>query len=128
MSGFDETSEQCTLLDGSNGTRLVGMVPLPDTSVGKIQYKAMLGTTNGAFPFSYPTVEEGGNYYELSIPYRAAFGDAVLSILMFLVIATFVWGGLGFTLREMFSEDERILGMPIEEEPMPVAIKPGKGE
>ena len=128
MSGFDETSEQCTLLDGSNGTRLVVMVPLPDTSEGKIQYKAMLGTTNGAFPFSYPTVEEGGNYYELSIPYRAAFGDAVLSILMFLVIATFVWGGLGFTLREMFSEDERILGMPIEEEPMPVAIKPGKGE
>ena len=128
MSGFDETSEGCTLLDGSNGTRLVGMVPLPDTSVGKIQYKAMLGTTNGAFPFSYPTVEEGGNYYELSIPYRAAFGDAVLSILMFLVIATFVWGGLGFTLREMFSEDERILGMPLEEDPMPVVVKPGKGD
>jgi hypothetical protein len=128
MSGFTETSEECTLLDGSNGTHLVGLVPLPDTSVGKIQYKAMLGTTNGAFPFSYPTVEEGGNYYELSIPYRADFGDAILSILMFLVIATFVWGGLGFTLREMFSEDERILGMPLEEEPMPVVIKPGKGE
>ena len=128
MSGFSETSEQCTLLDGSNGTHLVGLVPLPDTSVGKIQYKAMLGTTNGAFPFSYPTVEEGGNYYELSIPYRADFGDAILSILMFLVIATFVWGGLGFTLREMFSEDERILGMPLEEEPMPVVIKPVKGE
>ena len=127
-SGFSETSEQCTLLDGSNGTHLVGLVPLPDTSVGKIQYKAMLGTTNGAFPFSYPTVEEGGNYYELSIPYRAGFGDAILSILMFMVIATFVWGGLGFTLREMFSEDERILGMPLEEEPMPEVIKPGKGE
>ena len=127
-SGFSETSEQCTLLDGSNGTHLVGLVPLPDTSVGKIQYKAMLGTTNGAFPFSYPTVEEGGNYYELSIPYRAGFGDAILSILMFLVIATFVWGGLGFTLREMFSEEERILGMPLEEEPMPEVIKPGKGE
>ena len=127
-SGFSETSEQCTLLDGSNGTHLVGLVPLPDTSVGKIQYKAMLGTTNGAFPFSYPTVEEGGNYYELSIPYRAGFGDAILSILMFLVIATFVWGGLGFTLREMFSEEERILGMPLEEEPMPEVIKPGKVE
>ena len=127
-SGFSETSEQCTLLDGSNGTHLVGLVPLPDTSVGKIQYKAMLGTTNGAFPFSYPTVEEGGNYYELSIPYRAGFGDAILSILMFMVIATFVWGGLGFTLREMFSEEERILGMPLEEEPMPEVIKPGKGE
>ena len=69
------------------------------------RYKAMLGTTNGAFPFIYPTVDEGGNYYELSIPYRASFGDAVFSILMFLVIATFVWGGLGFSLNEMFSEN-----------------------
>ena len=122
MSAFRETMEQCDLLDGSNGTRLVGDIPLPDTSVGKIQYKAMLGTANGAFPFSYPTVEEGGNYYELSIPYRAAFGDAILSILMFLVIATMVWGGLGFTLREMFSEDDRILGMPEEIEPQPITI------
>ena len=127
-SGFNETSDQCTLLDGSNGTRLVSLVPLPDTSVGKIQYKAMLGTTNGAFPFTYPTLEDGGNYYELSIPYRAGFGDAILSILMFLVIATFVWGGLGFTLREMFSEDERIFGMPPEEIPTPAVINPGKGE
>ena len=82
----------------------------------------MLGTANGAFPFSYPTVEEGGNYYELSIPYRAAFGDAILSIMMFLVIATMVWGGLGFTLREMFSDDERILGMPEEAQPEPITI------
>jgi len=128
MSKFTETMEQCELLDGSNGTSLVGQIPLPDTSVGKIQYKAMLGTTNGAFPFSYPTVEDGGNYYELSIPYRAGFGDAILSILMFLVIATFVWGGLGFTLREMFSEEDSILGMPPEEIPSSVVIKSGKGE
>jgi hypothetical protein len=73
-------------------------------------------------------VEEGGNYYELSIPYRADFGDAILSVLMFLVIATFVWGGLGFTLREMFSEDERILGMPLEEMPSSVEINPRTGE
>ena len=127
MSAFRETTELCELLDGSNGTKMVGDIPLPDTSVGKIQYKAMLGTANGAFPFSYPTVEEGGNYYELSIPYRAAFGDAVLSILMFLVIATMVWGGLGFTLREMFSEDDRILGMPEEIEPQPITT-PEKGK
>ena len=88
----------------------------------------MLGTTNGAFPFSYPTVEDGGNYYELSIPYRAGFGDAILSILMFLVIATFVWGGLGFTLREMFSEEDSILGMPPEEISSSDVIKSGKGE
>ena len=71
-------------------------------------------------------VDEGGNYYELSIPYRAGFGDAILSILMFLVIASFVWGGLGFSLREMFSEDDRVLGMPIEDEPQPAPKNLGK--
>ena len=106
---------QCSLVDGANGTLIEAKVPLPDTSVGKLQYKAMLGTTNGAFPFTYPTAEQGGNYYQLTIPYRADFGDAIFSVLMFLVIASFVWGGLAFTLREMFSEDDRVLGMPTEE-------------
>ena len=31
-------------------------------------------------------------------------------------------GGLGFTLREMFSEDDRILGMPEEVQPEPITI------
>tara|TARA_B100000579_G_C22460011_1_gene678477 strand:- start:345 stop:692 length:348 start_codon:yes stop_codon:yes gene_type:complete len=115
-------------MDGSNGTRIEAHIPLPDTSVGKLQYKAMLGTTNGAFPFSYPTLEQGGNYYELSIPYRAGFGDAILSILMFLVIASFVWGGLGFTLREMFSEDENVLGMPTDHESSSVTQPSGRGK
>ena len=126
--GEPQTTVPCSLRDGSNGTMLEAHVPLPDTSVGKIQYKAMLGTTNGAFPFIYPDVDEGGNYYELSIPYRADFGDTILSILMFLVIATFVWGGLGFTLREMFSEDDRILGMPLEEGPAATPISPAKSK
>ena len=76
----------------------------------------MLGTTSGAFPFTYPTVEEGGNYYEIFLPYRASFGSAILSVMMFLVIASFVWGGLGFSLREMFSDDDKILGMPESEQ------------
>ena len=46
---------------------------------------------------------------------------------MFLVIATMVWGGLGFTLREMFSEDDRILGMPEEARPEATTI-PQKGK
>jgi hypothetical protein len=79
---------------------------------GKIQYKAMLGTTNGAFPFTYPGVEEGGNYYELTIPYRASFGSSVLAVLMFLVIASFVWGGLGYTLRAMFDDERGVIGLP----------------
>ncbi|MDP6703093.1 MAG: M14 family zinc carboxypeptidase [Candidatus Thalassarchaeaceae archaeon] len=113
-SAFNETGEHCILRDGSNGTMLEADVPLPPTSVGRVHYKAMLGTTNGAFPFIYPGVEEGGDYYELAVPYRAGFGSAVLSILMFLVIASFVWGGLGYALRAMFSDEERVLGLPMD--------------
>ena len=116
MSPFMELDEQCLLLDGSNGTMLESHIPLPDTSVGKIQYKAMLGTTTGAFPFTYPTVEEGGNYYELAIPYRASFGSSLLAVMMFLVIASFVWGGLGLTLRAMFDDERGVIGLPEDAE------------
>lgn len=113
-SAFAETEISCILLDGSNGTIVEAGIPVPDTSVGKIHYKAMLGTTNGAFPFSYPTLEEGGNYYEMSIPYRASFGSTILSLIMFAFIATMVWGGLGYTLKEMFNDDRDALGLPAE--------------
>ena len=112
---FNETSQNCILKDDSNGTRVEANIPIPDTLVGKIQYKAMLGTTSGAFPFTYPTLEEGGNYYEIFLPYRANFGSAILSVIMFLVIASFVWGGLGFSLKQMFSEEGKVLGMPESE-------------
>ena len=111
MSAFMEPGEQCILLDGSNGTRLESYIPLPDTSVGKIQYKAKLGTINGAFPFTYPD-SDTANYYELSIPYRAPFGSGVFALLMFAFIATMVWGGLGFTLRAMFDDERGVLGLP----------------
>ena len=114
MSAFavPEEPESCILLDGENGTSLSSSIPLPDTSVGKIQYKAMLGTVNGAFPISYPTTEEGGNYYELAIPYRAGFGSSILALMMFAVIASFVWGGLGLTLRAMFDDEGGVIGLP----------------
>jgi len=111
ISPFMEPGEQCILLDGSNGTMLESYIPLPDTSVGKIQYKAKLGTTNGAFPFTYPD-SSTANYYELSIPYRAPFGSGILALLMFAFIATMVWGGLGFTLRAMFDDEGGVIGLP----------------
>jgi len=116
MSGFEELNQQCQLKDGMNGTLISADIPLPNTAVGEIHYKAMLGTTNGAFPFRYPPVDEG-DYYTLSLPYRADFGSSVFAVLMFLVIATFVWGGLAFTLRAMFSEDQKVLGAPPERLP-----------
>ena len=109
---FAASGNDCQLKDGTNGTILTSAVPIPDTSVGKLQYRAQLGTTNGAFPFTYPTIEDGGNYYELTMPYRAGFGSAILSVLMFIFIAGVVWGGLAFLLRTMFDEDAPVLSLP----------------
>ena len=107
MTGFEQTTIRCELLDGSNGTTAIASIPVPETSVGEIHYRAMLGTTNGAFPISYPAPgEEPGDYYVMNLPYRAGFGSSLLALFMFLIVAGVVWGGLGFTLREMFSGDE----------------------
>lgn len=114
-AAFTIKGESCELKDGTNGTILTSSVPIPDTSVGKLQYRAQLGTTNGAFPFTYPTLEDGGNYYELTMPYRAGFGSAILSVLMFAFIATIVWGGLAFLLRVMLDEDAPVLSLPPED-------------
>tara|TARA_Y100001970_G_scaffold121994_1_gene151237 strand:- start:3830 stop:5926 length:2097 start_codon:yes stop_codon:yes gene_type:complete len=111
LSPFELTNEPCVLLDGSNGTRISSNIPAPDTAVGKIHYKAVLGTTNGAFPFTYPDPDTS-NYYELSITYRASFGSGILALMMFALIATMVWGGLGYTLRAMFDDERGVLGLP----------------
>ena len=69
----------------------------------------------GHSPSPYPTLEDGGNYYELTMPYRAGFGSAILSVLMFAFIATIVWGGLAFLLRVMLDEDAPVLSLPPED-------------
>ena len=105
MAGFDDTTIRCELLDGTNGTTVIANIPIPETSVGEIHYRAMLGTTNGAFPINYPTPgEQPGDYYVLYLPYRAGFGSTLLAVMMFILVASVVWGGLGFTLREMFRD------------------------
>ena len=69
MTGFNQTTIRCELLDGSNGTTVIANIPVPETSVGEIHYRAMLGTTNGAFPINYPAPgEEPGDYYVMTIP------------------------------------------------------------
>ncbi|MEC9118373.1 MAG: SAP domain-containing protein, partial [Candidatus Thermoplasmatota archaeon] len=42
----------------------------------------------------------------MTLPYRAGFGSSLLALFMFLIVAGVVWGGLVFTLREMFSEED----------------------
>ena len=110
MSGFEEVGSSCELLDGSNGTVLQAKIPVPDSSVGKIHYKAMLGTTNG-IPFSYPTVAEGANYYELSIPYGSAICSCSSDVC---IHCNYGLGRLGYTLREMFNDERDVLGLPPE--------------
>ncbi|HJM66381.1 MAG TPA: SAP domain-containing protein, partial [Candidatus Thalassarchaeaceae archaeon] len=107
MSPFEQTTISCQLLDGSNGTAVISNIPIPSTSVGEIHYRAMLGTLNGAFPINYPAPGEvAGDYYVLPIPYRAGFGSSMLALFMFIIVAGVVWGGLAFTLKEMFSGDD----------------------
>jgi hypothetical protein len=101
-----EDGANCTLLDNSTGTLLIAMIPVLDTSVGQIHYRANLTTTSGAFPIVYPPVNEEANYHTLVIPYRAPFGSSFFAAMMFIFITACVWGGLGFTLFKMFSGDD----------------------
>lgn len=103
MVAFEETNEGCELRDGRNGTVYRSMLPIDDASVGQVHYKAMIGTLSGAFPFSYPA---NGGYEVLSVPYRAPFGSGAVAFFMFMIIASLVWGGLAWSLREMLSEGE----------------------
>ena len=104
MTGFQETGENCTLNNNNTGNMIVSMVPIDDEFSGKLQYKAMLGTRSGAFPFSYPM---SGSYEEVDVPYRAPYGNAILAFLLFALVAGTVWGSLGIAIKKMNeSEDE----------------------
>ena len=64
----------------------------------------MLGATNGLSQSITCSWRATRDYYVLYLPYRAGFGSAVLAFMMFILIASVVWGGLGFTVREMFRD------------------------
>ncbi len=96
--------ESCSLPDG-NGTVLRGMVPISETAIGKLHYKATLSTLSGSDLFQYPAE---GAYYEIDLSYRAAYGSFLGSLFMFALTATFVWGGLAVCLRMMLSDGEEI--------------------
>ena len=107
MSKFEETDDNCTLTSGDeNGTLLVSKVPIPEDESGIVHYKSMLGTTSGVFMIEYPA---NGQYYVLDIAYRAPYGNFGAALFLFIVVATFVWGGLGIALREMLDDGEKSL-------------------
>jgi len=102
MAPFEETSSQCTLLNGENGTILRSNLPIPDTVSGQVHYKAMLGTLSGGDLYLYPP---NGDYYVLELEYRADYGSLFGALFMFVVVAGFVWGGLAICLRMMLVDE-----------------------
>ena len=109
MTGFQDTWENRTLENNGTGDIIVANVPVPDDFSGKLHYKSMLGTRSGTFPFSYPAP---GTYEEISIAYRASYGNTFMALLLFFVVITAVWGGLGVALKIMMDsgKDEPQLG------------------
>ena len=109
MTGFQETGENCTLDNNGTGDIIVANIPVPDDFSGKLHYKSMLGTRSGTFPFSYPAP---GTYEEISIAYRASYGNTFMALLLFFVVVSAVWGGLGVALKIMMDSgnDEPQLG------------------
>jgi hypothetical protein len=109
-TAFQETGEGCTLLNDENGTLIVASVPVPDDFSGKLHYKAALGTREGTFPFAYPA---NGQYEEITVAYRAPYGNVVLAVLLFIIVAGTVWGSLGIAIKKMNeseSEESSIVG------------------
>ena len=104
MTGFQETEDTCELTNGDNGTLIVAEVPVPEDTSGKFQWKSMLGTRSGTFPFAYPAPQ--GTYHETSLPYRAPFGNSALAFLMFFIVAGTVWGSLGLAIKKMNESGE----------------------
>ena len=92
----------CSLAAG-NGTLLRAMLPVSETAVGEVHYKATVHTLGGADLYQYPG---DGEYFVLDVSYRAAFGSVFGAFFTFTLVATFVWGGLAVALRIMLSDDE----------------------
>jgi len=103
-TGFERVDEAtCTLLDGANGTVLRAMLPVPDDLSGQVHYRVVLGTLSGSELFTYPGNEA---YHVLSVAYRASYGGTFGALVMFMLIAGTVWGGLGIALRTMMTDGE----------------------
>ena len=110
-SNFIQEGGDCILKSGENGTTITSKLPVPSDFSGKLQYKSVIGTLDGTFPYSYPYNEfdEKGNmitFYEIGVPYRAPYGDGLLALLLFCIVAGTVWGSLGLAIRKMNESGE----------------------
>tara|TARA_X000001036_G_scaffold341930_1_gene321366 strand:+ start:317 stop:1123 length:807 start_codon:yes stop_codon:yes gene_type:complete len=96
--------ETCDLLNESGqGYKVVANLPIEDDANGKLHYKSMISTLGGTQKIEYPP---NSQYHELKIEYRAPFGSLFGSIMLFMTVVVFVWGGLGVCLRMMMGDEE----------------------
>ena len=93
----------CELLNETGqGYVVAANLPIEDDETGFLHYKAMVSTLGGTQKIEYP---QNSAYHEIKIDYRAPYGNIYGSLMLFLTIAVFVWGGLGVCLRMMMDDD-----------------------
>ena len=97
------TSLDCLSNGFESGKVLRAMLPVPDDFSGIVYYKAELSTLDGADLLQYP---DQGEHYSFDVEYRAPYGGVAGSLMLFLVVVVFVWGGLGICLRMMMDDEE----------------------
>ena len=98
--------ETCSLLNETEeGYKVVAHLDVKDDENGFLHYKSMISTLDGTLKIEYPPFSV---YHELKISYRAPFGTAFGSTILFMTVAVFVWGGLGVCLRMMVEDKDSV--------------------
>ncbi len=104
MAKFSPVEEEtCQLLNESGeGYKIVANIPIDNDETGYLHYKSMVSTLGGSLKIEYPP---NSQYYEIKMDYRAPYGTIFGSVMLFMTVAFFVWGGLGVCLRMMVDDD-----------------------
>lgn len=104
MAKFSPVEEEsCQLLNESGeGYKIIANIPIDNDETGYLHYKSMVSTLGGSLKIEYPP---NSQYYEIKMDYRAPYGTIFGSVMLFMTVAFFVWGGLGVCLRMMVDDD-----------------------
>ena len=104
MAKFSPVEEEsCQLLNESGeGYKIIANIPIDNDETGYLHYKSMVSTLGGSLKIEYPP---NSQYYEIKMDYRAPYGTIFGSVMLFMTVAFFVWGGLGVCLRMMVDDN-----------------------
>ena len=90
------------LNESGEGYKIMANIPIDNDETGYLHYKSMVSTLGGSLKIEYPP---NAQYYEIKMDYRAPYGTIFGSVMLFMTVAFFVWGGLGVCLRMMVDDD-----------------------